>query len=131
MTRPPFQYDKNVYVRNPNGLLMNGRRYEKGDLVPWKERGLPKENIERLYNELHLHHNEDLDEVQKPKIGDGLDEMNSEELGILVKSINDKVKAKVATKDYDMRKCRVSKLPEKQRGLIRSWRRNYGELETD
>jgi len=131
MTRPPFQYDKPVFVRTPNGLLMSGKRYNKGDLVPWKERGLPKANIERLYNEHHLHHNEDLEEVVKPLVGDGLDEMTDEELEILVKSINAKVKAKVPAHEYDKKKCRVSKVHSKQCGFIRSWRRNYGELEAE
>ena len=131
MTRPPFQYDKPVFVRNPNGLLMSGKRYEKGDLVPWKERGLPLKNIERMYNEHHLHHNEDLEESHKPPVGDGLEEMSVEQLHILVKTINDKVKAKVNPEDYDKKKCRQSKVKDKQCGLIRSWRRNYGELEVD
>lgn len=130
MTRPPFQYDKPVFVRNPNGLLMSGKRYAKGDLVPWKERGLPLKNIERMYNEHHLHHNEALEESVKPPVGDGLDEMTLEQLEILVKSINAKVKAKTKnTVEYDKKKCRVSKVKDKQAGLIRSWRRNYGDLE--
>ena len=130
MTRPPFQYEQSVFVRNPNGHLMNGKRYEKGDHVPWKERGLPKANIERLYNEHHLHHNPDLEEAARPQVGDGLDDMSVEELAILVKTINEKVKA--SSKDnaeYDKKKCRVSKVKDKQCGLIRSWRRNYGEIE--
>ena len=131
MSRPPFQYDKPVFVRNPNGLLMSGKRYAKGDLVPWKERGLPLQNIERMYNEHHLHHNEDLEESHKPPVGDGLEEMSVEQLHILVKAINDKVKAKVKPEDYDKKKCRQSKVKDKQCGLIRSWRRNYGELEVD
>lgn len=130
MTRPPFQYDKPVYVRNPNGMLMNGVRYEKGDLVPWVERGLPKFNIERLYNEHHLHHNADLDKAVKAPVGDGLEDMTSEQLDILVSSINAKVKAKTANSaEYDRKKCRTSKVKGKQCGLIRSWRANYGELE--
>lgn len=132
MTRPPFQYDKPIFVRNPNGLLMNGKRYAKGDLVPWKERGLPLKNIERMYNEHHLHHNEELEEVVKPPVGDGLDDMTVEQLHILVKTLNEKVKAK--TKDsteYDKKKCRISKVKDKQAGLIRSWRRNYGHLEAE
>ena len=96
MTRPPFQYDKPVFVRNPNGLLMSGKRYAKGDLVPWKERGLPLSNIERMYNEHHLHHNEDMEEAVKAPVGDGLDEMSVEQLHILVKTINAKVKAKTS-----------------------------------
>lgn len=109
---------------------MSGKRYEKGDLVPWVERGLPKANIERLYNEHHLHHNEDLDKAVKAPVGDGLDDMTSEQLDILVKSINSKVKAKTANStEYDRKKCRTSKVKSKQCGLIRSWRANYGELE--
>ena len=132
MTRPPFQYDKPVFVRNPNGLLMSGKRYAKGDLVPWKERGLPLSNIERMYNEHHLHHNEDMEEAVKAPVGDGLDEMSVEQLHILVKTINAKVKAKTSNEaEFDRKKCRVSKVKDKQAGLIRSWRRNYGYLEVD
>ncbi len=132
MTRPPFQYDKPVFVRNPNGLLMSGKRYAKGDLVPWKERGLPLSNIERMYNEHHLHHNEDMEEAVKAPVGDGLDEMSVEQLHILVKTINAKVKAKTSNEaEFDRKKCRVSKVKDKQAGLIRSWRRNYGDLEVD
>jgi len=132
MTRPPFQYDKPVFVRNPMGLLMNGVRYEKGDLVPWKERGLPLKNIERMYNEHHLHHNEDMEKEILAPVGDGLDEMTSEQLNILVKAINQKVKAKTSNQtEYDRKKCRMSKVKDKQAGLIRSWRRNYGDLEVD
>lgn len=132
MTRPPFQYDKPVYVRTPRGLLMNGKRYEKGDLVPWKERGLPMKNIERLYNEHHLHHNEQLEESVKPKVGDGLEDMSVEELHILVDSINSKVKEKTDTKmEFDRKKCKRSTIHAKQCGLIRSWRANHGDLEAD
>ena len=132
MTRPPFQYDKPVFVRNPNGLLMSGKRYAKGDLVPWKERGLPKANIERMYNEHHLHHNEEMEESVKPSVGDGLDEMTNEQLSILVKSINAKVKEKTSGEtEYDKKKCRVSKIKDKQIGFIRSWRGRHGDLEAD
>jgi len=132
MTRPPFQYDKPVFVRTPQGLLMNGKRYAKGDLVPWKERGLPMKNIERLYNEHHLHHNEALEESTKPKVGDGLEDMSVAELHILVETINDKVKEKTNTKEeFERKKCKRSTIHAKQCGLIRSWRANYGEIEAD
>jgi hypothetical protein len=111
---------------------MSGKRYAKGDLVPWKERGLPLSNIERMYNEHHLHHNEDMEEAVKAPVGDGLDEMSVEQLHILVKTINAKVKAKTSNEaEFDRKKCRVSKVKDKQAGLIRSWRRNYGDLEVD
>ena len=132
MSRPPFQYDKPIFVRNPQGLLMNGKRYEKGDLVPWVERGLSKANIERLYNEHHLHHNEDMEEVASAPVGDGLDDMTVEQLHILVQNINQKVKAKTSSNsEYDRKKCRISKVKDKQAGLIRSWRRNYGQFEAE
>jgi hypothetical protein len=111
---------------------MSGKRYEKGDLVPWRERGLPQANIERLYNERHLHHNEDREQAVKPPVGDGLDEMTVEQLHILYKTINEKVKAKTtSTLEFDKSKCRYSKVKDKQAGLIRSWRRNYGHLEVE
>jgi len=96
------------------------------------ERGLPKANIERMYNEHHLHHNEDLEISVKPKVGDGLEEMSVEELHILVDTINDKVKEKTLTKEaFDRKKCKRSTIHAKQCGLIRSWRANYGEIEAD
>jgi hypothetical protein len=109
---------------------MSGKRYEKGDQVPWKERGLPKANIERMYNEHHLHHNEDLEVSLKPQTGDGLEEMSVEELHILVKTINEKVKERTGTKqEFERKKCKRSNIHAKQCGLIRSWRGNYGQLE--
>lgn len=130
-TRPPFQFDKDVYVRHPNGLLLNGKRYAKGERVPWKELSMDKTKIQRLYVETHLMHKDDeVQETVKPKSGDGLEELSAGQLDILVKSINEKVKAK--TKDateFQTKKCKSSKIHAKQIGLIRTWRSRYGELE--
>ena len=58
--------------------------------------------------------------------------MNIEQLTAVVDSINEKVKAKTPNKTtFDRIKCKKSKILDKQRGLIRSWRRNYGQYEVD
>jgi hypothetical protein len=91
---------------------------------------LDKTKTEILYNTGYLYHNSNL-EVET-RVGDGLDQLDVEALSTLVDSINKKVKAKTKTQvDYDRKKCKKSKIVDKQRGLIRSWRRTHGHLEND
>lgn len=73
-----------------------------------------------------------MEEVASAPVGDGLDDMTVEQLHILVQNINQKVKAKTSSNsEYDRKRCRISKVKDKQAGLIRSWRRNYGQFEAE
>jgi len=59
----------------------------------------------------------------KTTVGDGLDELTVEELQVIVRTINDKVKLHTKTaKEYGLKKCKSSTILEKQRGHIRRWR---------
>jgi len=124
----PFQFDRPVFVRIP--FDGHKRTFKVGDEFKWKELGVNELRVEILYNKGWLHHNSDME--VKTKVGDGLEELTVEGLHDIVKSINDKVKAKTNSKlEFDSKKCKKSKIADKQRGLIRSWRRKYGHLETE
>ena len=80
-----------------------------------------------------LYHNEDFEEevVKKIAIGDGLDDLNIEQLHLIVDNINFKVKEKTKTnKEFLLKKCpKLPKDRETQIGRIRRWRSTYGEME--
>ena len=122
----PFQFDLPVFVKME--FNANGRTWSRQDHFPWKEVGVATDKVMQLYNMGFLYHNAELS--SKMKVGDGLESLGSTGLDALVDEINRKVKAKTSTEqEFTKKKCKKSKILDKQRGLIRSWRRNYGELE--
>ena len=124
----PFQYDRPVFFRVDT--FAAGRQYEAGDEFKWKEIGVDDKKVMILYRERILHHNAEL-EIQR-KVGDGLEELDIDGLHAVVDNINKKVKLRSPhLTEYEKKKCKKSKIVDKQRGLIRSWRRNYGNLEVD
>jgi len=131
MIRPenlPFQFDRPVFFRLPT--FAAGKQYEAGDEFKWKELGVNEDNVLIMYKERRLHHNKELE--VKRKVGDGLEELDVNGLHAVVDNINNKVKAKTTSQaDFDRKKCKKSKIADKQRGLIRSWRRTYGHYEVD
>jgi len=123
-----FQYDRPVFVKIP--FSGSGRQWGRQEHFPWKELSLDRDNVQILYNNEYLYHNGDLE--QQAKVGDGLESLGFEGLAAVVASINEKVKTKTSSKaDFDRMKCKKSQIVDKQRGLIRSWRRTYGQLEND
>tara|TARA_R110002167_G_scaffold82691_6_gene225513 strand:- start:826 stop:1227 length:402 start_codon:yes stop_codon:yes gene_type:complete len=124
----PFQYDRPLFVKVK--FNASNRDWDLQEHFPWKELSLNQDDIQQLYNIEYLYHNSDLE--SETKVGDGLESLNSEALSEVVASINNKVRSKTTSKaDYDRKKCKKSKIVDKQRGLIRSWRRSYGQLEND
>jgi hypothetical protein len=124
----PFQLDRPVFFRIPT--FAGGRQYEAGDEFKWKELGVDSTKVQILYRERVIHHNAEL-EVQR-KVGDGLEELDVDGLHAVVDNINSKVKLKTSSQaDFERKKCKKSKIADKQRGLIRSWRRTNGHLETE
>jgi hypothetical protein len=124
----PFQYDRPVFVKVP--FTGSKREWKRQEHFPWRELSIDKNAVEALYNNDYLYHNGELED--KAKVGDGLEALDVEALTSVVNSINEKVKAKTTSQaEFDRKKCKKSKIVEKQRGLIRSWRRTYGQLEND
>lgn len=124
-----FQADKPVFVRIP--LQARGKTLEVGQEFKWNELGTEINTVKILFQQGFLHHNEELETALQEKVaGDGLNEYGVPELQKLVEEINRKVREKTRTDlDYSRKKCKVSNIKDKQIGLIRSWRRNFGELE--
>lgn len=128
-----FQSDLPVFVRAiPAGmeyLKFSGRKYTRGQHLPWKELGMKYETVKLLMDQHILHHNES--RTVEQKVGDGLDMMTYEEIEALVEKINEKVKANTQSQnDYNKYKVKRSRIRDKQIGLLRSWRRNYGKFES-
>ena len=128
-----FQSDLPVFVRStPAGMdyiKLSGRKYKPGDYVPWQEIGLEYDVIKRFFDVKLFHHNDE--RTVETRVGDGLDMLTHEELNTLVESLNVKVKKNTPNeKDFHKFKVKKSKIREKQIGLLRSWRRNYGRFET-
>lgn len=134
MTRPFLPYfnpSRPVFVKQ-DGLQAAGAVWKQGDRFKWEHFGTPHDIIQQMFFNDQLYHNEEFEEeaVTKIAIGDGLEELNVDQLHILVEKINAKVKDKVKTpKEFSLKKCPTSKIKEKQIGLIRRWRSTYGEME--
>jgi hypothetical protein len=134
MTRPfiPFfNPSRPVYVKI-NNLQMAGKFWKKGERFNWNFFGISYETIQQMFFNDMLHHNEELEEVAVTRIaiGDGLAELSLDQLHALVDNLNGKVKAKTKdSKEFLQKKCSISKIKDKQIGLIRRWRMSYGELE--
>lgn len=127
MLHPPIQFDHPVFVRIP--FDSHSRSWKKGQHYPWLEMGIDKDKVLILYNNGFIHHNSDL-EAEHKDVGDGLDLLDIEQLHALVETINDIVKAKTKNEsEFKKMKCAKSKIPDKQRGMIRRWRNIYGHLE--
>lgn len=116
-----FQLDRPVFVRIP--FDARGKTWNKYEHLPWREMNMPQDKIQILYNNGFLIHSDE-SETQM-QIGDGLEAIDSDGLKQIVDDYNDRLK-KVCTVDshFLRRKCPSSKIATKQRGLIRSWRRN-------
>ena len=124
----PFQYDRPVFFRIETDA--GGRKYKAGDEFKWKELGVDAAKVETFYRERRIQHNSELE--IKRKVGDGLEELSVEALHSVVDNINTKVKLKTTSQaEFDKKTCKKSKIADKQRGLIRSWRRTYGTYEVD
>lgn len=132
MTRQYFNPSRPVFVKVET-LQSAGRFYKRGDRLNWEFAGVPYWKMLQLYASDLIHHHEGLEEdvAKKVKIGDGLEELSLDELHILVGNINRKVKDKTTSdKEFLSKKCSVSKIKDKQIGLIRRWRTSFGELES-
>jgi|TARA_B110000240_G_scaffold155449_1_gene172635 hypothetical protein len=116
-----WQVDWPVFVKLP--LLADSKNWNRGDHFNWLERGVAEDKVAILYSSGYLHHNTEL-EVQA-KVGDRLSELSGKDLDTLVNLLNAEVKGRTSSaNEYDIKKCKKSKLDDKQRGLIRRFLNN-------
>ena len=111
-----FQVDWPVFVKIP--FTADGKHWKKSEHFNWAERELEMKDVASLYAQGFIYHNTELAKVNK--VGDRLGEMNSEDLYRLVVQLNGIVKERTTTtKEYNDKRCKQSKIEDKQRGLIR------------
>ena len=118
-----------LFVKAPAGLTWAGRFYDRGKEFPWKTLGIPFATAKIYFNDDILYHSEVLTVEQK--VGDGLDALSVGELHDLVDKLNESVLKNAAgnSNKFKREKVKKSQIVNKQRGLIRSWRNNFGHLE--
>ena len=118
-----------TFVKAFSGIAWNSRFYAAGKEFPWKTLGVTFDQARILFLNHQIYHSDKL--AAENKVGDGLDALTIEQLHGLVKTFNEKVKLNAGESKvkYDREKCKFSRIVDKQRGLIRSWRNNFGHLE--
>lgn len=126
-----FQYDWPVFVRSRHyPIIVNGKVFEYQDHVPWKEMGVSEDIVKTWFISSLAYHNTDL-EVQT-KVGDRLSEMNGQQLETLVDRMNVIIRSRTnSTNEFQAKRCKKSKIDDKQRGLIRSFLRANRWIEED
>lgn len=118
-----FQDSYPVFVRKQAGITYNGKHYKIDKQFPWKEIDCPYETARQLFLSDQIYHNPELE--KQNKVGDRLEELSGKDLKTFVDRVNAHVKAETNSADeYKKKKVKVSRVDEKQRGLIRSWLRN-------
>ena len=124
MTHPTYlgwQIDWPVFVKMP--FSADGKDWQQGEHFNWLNRGIEPSSVAHLYASNYIHHNSELE--KETKVGDRLGEMDTAQLGELVRLLNAEVKAKTnSASEFNSKRCKQSKIDDKQRGLIRSFIRN-------
>lgn len=124
MTHPRYlgwQIDWPLFVKIP--FTADGEEWEQGEHFNWLNRNIDPSAVCRLYDTGLLYHNKEL-EVET-KVGDRLNEMSTAQLDRLVTLLNAEVKSRTnSVTEYTAKKCKQSKIDDKQRGLVRSFLRN-------
>ena len=129
-----FQEDRPVFVRLPFNAY--NKSWKVGEEYNWQAYSCRVEDVDKVrlrtkvqYDTGFLHH-DSAREVEQ-KVGDRLGELNTEKLLSLVKQMNVIVKKRTTTeKEFQDKRVKQSKIPEKQRGILRAWlNRNPWALE--
>ena len=111
-----IQVDWPLFIKMP--LMADSKIWKVGDHFNWLERGIDPDKVATLYATNYVYHNKEL-EIQN-KVGDRLSELSGKQLESLVNSLNHEVKTRTSsTAEFNAKKCKKSKLDDKQRGLIR------------
>jgi len=125
MSHPSYlgwQVDWPLFVKVPFGDWKKGQHYD------WRKHNIDPSRVAINYVTGLVYHNTDL-EVET-KVGDRLNEMNTLQLDRLVTLLNAEVKSRTnSVTEYTAKKCKQSKIDDKQRGLLRSFLRNNRWIE--
>ncbi len=111
-----IQIDWPLFVKMP--LNADGKLWKVGDHFNWLERGIDPDKVASLYVTQYVYHNTKL--AVQNKVGDRLSELAGKQLDTLVNLLNAEVKKRTSSdSEFTAKKCKKSKIDDKQRGLIR------------
>jgi len=111
-----WQVDWPVFIKMP--FSADGKHWKRSEHFNWAERELEMKDVASLYAQGFIYHNSEL--AKTNKVGDRLGELNKEQLHSLVVQLNSIVKERTTTsKEFQDKRCKQSKIEDKQRGLIR------------
>lgn len=118
----PFQFDRPVFVaKNFRGRSIDWKKQQE---FKWKEIGIDEDTVMLLYLQGFIRHDGELEGTLQ--VGDGLEVLDIPGLHSLVDDYNKRIKAVTRhNTEFEQRKMKKSTIADKQRGLIRSWRRNF------
>lgn len=123
-----WQVDWPVFIKMP--LTADNKQWKRGEHFNWLERGMAQDRVAILYASGYIHHNTDLE--VKSKVGDRLSELSGRQLETLVNLLNAIVKDRTSNSaEFNTKKCKRSKLDDKQRGLIRRFLNNSAWITED
>jgi hypothetical protein len=129
-----WQVDHTVFIKLPFNAY--GKVWKSGEEFNWTSQPCRAEDffkmkvlINNLYTSGKIHHDSSR-EVQQ-KVGDRLGELNTEQLTSVIRQMNAVVKKRTTTdREFQDKRIKQSKIPDKQRGILRAWlNRNHWALE--
>ena len=126
---PPYlgwQVDWPLFVKMP--FTAFGKYWKKGEHFNWHtQHGADETKIAQLYGAGFVHHNRAKEKEEK--VGDRLYELHSDDFLTLIRLANYQIEKVTANKnEFNRKKIKQSKILDKQRGLIRSWKANNPSL---
>jgi len=131
MTHPNYlgwQVDWPIFVKMP--ITADNKKWKRGEHFNWLEREIDQDKVAILYASGYLHHNKELE--VKSKAGDRLSELSGKQLETLVNLLNVEVKSRTSNaSEFNIKKCKKSKIDDKQRGLIRRFLNNSAWITED
>lgn len=111
-------------------LTWQGKTFEYNQHLPWQEMNISYDTVRLWFIQGIVYHNQELE--KQSKVGDRLSELDNSGLSKLVEDINNIVKSRTnSTSEFNSKKCKKSKIDDKQRGLIRSFLRNNAWIEDE
>ena len=124
-----FQVNVPVFVKSQhNEISLKGHTYKKDEYLPWQELGVEYATVRQWWLFGYVYHNQELE--KQTKVGDRLSEFDAQGLEKLVDAINVIVKEKTnSASEFKDKRCKKSRLEDKQRGLLRSFLRNNRWIE--
>jgi len=123
-----LQIDWPLFIRKP--FQTNNKEWKKGEFFNWTFHNVEPRRVALLYSAGFIQH--DTAKETTNKVGDRLNEMNHEQLKKVFEQLNMYMKQICATsQEFQQRRCKGSKIDDKQRGLIRQFLRNNPEIKDE